>query len=616
MQLKDFLLNSEQPIVADGGMATSLYDKGFYFNRSFEELSVTASEAVREVHIGFKKAGAKLLGTNTFGASIPRLNEYNIQDRLAEILQASVKLAREAAEDQSYVLGVIGPVGLVLEPLGPTSFEEAQSLFGQNASILDEAQVDGFSLEGFHDLKELRAAILAVRGHSQKPIIASIGIQENKRTSFGHSIEEFVRLANQLSVEVVGLTGDIGPSGMLTALEQLRPLTKKPILLKPTAGLPRYVNGQYIYLCNPDYMGKFAKRFVQAGANLVGGYSGVQEEHLRAIANALRMTSSTQSSSARAYDRVIPQIVDQPKEKVPLNLRSKLGEHLLNKKQIFSVEINSPRGIDFERFKEQCAELEVAGLEFVNIPDGARASARMSSTHLASFVSRNFSLEPIPHFTTRDRNLLGIQSDLLGAHANGVRNILSVTGDPPKLGNCPGATGVYDVDAIGLTHILDRMNQGLDLGGSSFGNPTSFTIGVALNPTASNQDLERRRFRYKVEAGCDFAITQPIYDLDAYESFFEGLADVDVPIIMGIWPLVSLRNAEFLRNEVPGVVVPDWALAEMEKAGDDKEEALSRGLDIAIRTMQRAIEKKMVVGFQVSAPFNRVQVALKAIQSV
>lgn len=612
---RDFLLDSDKPMVLDGSMSTSLYDKGFYINRSFEELSVTAAETVKEVHSGFVRAGAQILRTNTFGASVPKLTEYNIQDRLPEVLEASVKLTREAAQEgSSYVVASMGPLGVVLEPLGPTSVEEAEHFYAQNVQVFEKAGVDGYSLEGFHDLNELRAAIKAVKGHSEKPILAYIGIQENKKTTYGHTIEEFLTLVEEMGVEVLGFSGDVGPSGMLTALEMTRPLTSKPIGLLPNAGLPRYVNDQYIYLCNPDYMGKFAKRFVQAGANLVGGHSGVHADHIKAISNSLRMTANL-SVKTPTYARVIPPANDKPAEKVPSEKRSKLGAKLKAGERVFTVEVNSPRGIDFEKFLAHCKVLVDGGIEFVNIPDGARAMARMSSTQLSAYVAREFDLEPIPHFTTRDRNLLGLQSDLLGAHVNGVRNVLAVTGDPPKLGNCPGASGVYDVDAIGLTHIVNRMNQGLDLGGSSFGRPTEFLTGVALNPTASNKDLEISRYKYKAEAGADFAITQPIYDIDAYKRFFDQMGEIpDIPVIMGIWPLVSLRNAEFLRNEVPGVEVPDWVISEMEKAGDDKEESLKRGLDIAIKTMQQA--QDLVAGFQVSAPFNKVSIAMEAIHAL
>jgi methionine synthase I (cobalamin-dependent)/5,10-methylenetetrahydrofolate reductase len=612
----EFLLGSEAPIVFDGGMATSLYDKGFYINRSFEELSVTEAEVVREVTLGFAKAGAKILRTNTFGATWPKLSEYNIQDRLPEILQSAVKITRDVAEDHdAYVVASLGPLGVVLEPLGPTSVEEAEDHYARNVAIFEKLAIDGYSLEGFHDLSELRAAIDAIRAQSSKPILAFVGIQENKKTTYGHTIEEFLQLCDETDVVVVGFSGDVGPSGMLTALELTRPLTTKPIALLPNAGLPRYVNDQYIYLCNPDYMGKFAKRFVQAGANIIGGHSGVHADHIKAIANALKMTSML-TVAVPNYTRQLPEVSDQPKQQIALKQRSRLGAALANGERVVSVEINSPKGIDFTQFLKQCRELVEGGVQFVNIPDGARAMARMSSTQLAAYVAREFELEPIPHFTTRDRNLLGLQSDLLGAHVNGVRNILAVTGDPPKLGNCPGASGVYDVDAIGLTHIINRMNQGLDLGGSSFGQPTEFVTGVALNPTASNQELEISRFRYKAEAGADYAITQPIYDIDAYMRFFDKMNGYTpkVPVIMGIWPLVSLRNAEFLRNEVPGVEVPDWVLREMEKAGENKEEALKRGIDIAITTMQKA--KGLVAGFQVSAPFNRVSIALEVVHAI
>lgn len=612
--LKSFLQDLDKPVVMDGGMATSLYDKGFYINRSFEELCVTEAEAVREVTKDFARAGAQIFRTNTFGASVTKLKEYNIQDRLPEILSASVQIAREGAGEDGFVVGSLGPLGLVLEPLGPTSVEEAEHDYAESVEVFEKSVVDGYSLEGFHDLAEMRSAIRAIRGVSEKPILAFIGIQENKKTAYGHTIQEFIKISDEFDLEVIGFAGDVGPSGMLSALEITRPLTDRRIALLPNAGLPRYVNDQYIYLSNPDYLGKFAKRFIQAGADIVGGHSGVHADHIKAISNALRMTS-TLSVQVPTYAKMIPPASDMPVEIIPRDQRCRLGAKLAAKERVFSVEINSPRGIDFSKFLTHCQALQEGGVEFVNIPDGARAMARMSSTQLAAYVAREFNLEPIPHFTTRDRNLLGLQSDLLGSHVNGVRNILAVTGDPPKLGNCPGASGVYDVDAIGLTHIIHRMNQGLDLGGSAFGKPTEFLTGVALNPTAANQDLECKRYAYKVEAGADFAITQPIYDIEAYKRFFDQMESIpDIPIIMGIWPLISLRNAEFLKNEVPGVMVPEWCLREMEKAGDDKEEALKRGLEIAMKTMDSA--KNLVAGFQVSAPFNRVAVALEAIHAV
>ncbi|MCB0342162.1 MAG: bifunctional homocysteine S-methyltransferase/methylenetetrahydrofolate reductase [Pseudobdellovibrionaceae bacterium] len=607
-------LKQSDPIVADGGITTSLYDKGFYINRSFEELSVTESQAVREVTQGFKRSGATILNTNTFSATRPKLVTYGLQDQLSEIIRSASEIALEVAGPEAYVLGCIGPLGVMIEPLGPTSTDEAEHFFSENVEVFEAAGVDGINLVGFHDLNELRAAIAATRKVTNKPLFAHIGIQENMKTSYGATIPEFLKLADELGVDVVGFAGEVGPSGMLTALQKARPHTKKPISLLPNAGLPRYVNDQYIYLTNPDYVGKYAKRFIQAGANIVGGHSGMGEAHIKAIANSIRMTQShgiVADGSAYRMPEALGDLIDQPKNQVPTRERSRLGQAFDSGEKVYSVEVVPPKGVDCSQFFNHMQALCEGGVRFVNIPDGARAVARMSSLALASYVQTHFDLEPIPHFTTRDRNLIGLQSDLLGAYVNGVRNLLLVTGDPPKLGNCPGATAVYDVDAIGLTHIVNRMNQGLDLGGSAFGQPAEFLVGVALNPTASNGELERKRFSYKVEAGANYAITQPIYDIESYKRFMDKVGDLSIPIVMGIWPLVSLRNAEFLKNEVPGVEVPDWAIEEMEKAGDDREEAIKRGIEIAHKTMQQA--EKLVSGFQVSAPFNRVDVALKVI---
>jgi homocysteine S-methyltransferase len=573
---------------------------------------LTEPQAVKEVVTSFRTAGAQIFHTNTFGATRPKLEKYGLQDELPKILRRSAEIALKAAGADNFVLGLIGPLGLLVEPLGPTSRKEAENHFYEIAKNLDEAGVHGFAINALHDFNELQCAIRAVKRVSKKPLFVNIGLNESFRTSFGHTLAELAKLGESEKLDVIGICGEIGPSPMLTAIENLRQLTRKPIMALPNAGLPRYVNDQYIYLCNPDYLGKFAKRFVQAGALIVGGHSGVYNTHIKAIANAVRMTQHQVETKATLPTMIQP-IVDKPIEVTPLAKRSALGAALAKGKKVVTVELVPPSLTDIEKFESRCQELADGGVQFVNIPDGARAMARVSSLQLAAHVARKYGLEAVPHMTCRDRNLIGLQSDLLGAHVAGVKNLLLVTGDPPKLGNNPGASAVYDVDSIGLTHIVSRLNRGLDLGGASTGRATSFTVGVALNPTARNSKLEISRFRYKIEAGCDFAVTQPIYNLETYKKFMNAMGDCKVPIIMGIWPLVSLRNAEFLKYEVPGVDVPDEVIEKMKKAGDSKEKALQIGIEIAIETMREA--RSLVAGFQVSAPFNRVDVALQVIKA-
>lgn len=615
------LLNSKKAIVADGAMATSLYEKGFYINRSFEELNLTDAQAVRDIHKGFIQSGAQIIHTNTFSANTPKLTQYGIQDKLEQIIIKSTEVAREAAGTDGITLGLIGPLSVLIEPLGPTSVDEAQTYFKANVQAFEKTDIDAYALYAIHDFSEMRAAITAIRSLSQKPIVVCMGIQENLKSSQGHSIEDFAQLANDFNIDVLGFCGEVGPSKMLTALETLRPLTDKPIAAFPNAGMPRYVNDQYIYLCSPDYMGKYARRFLQAGANIVGGHCGVYESHTRSICHAAKMfgenisSKTTSDTTKRVLPTAISPIRDAIKDPVPLAKRSSLGEDLALGREVISVELVPPTLDSFGKFLEKCHELEAAGVKYVNIPDGARAMARVSAFHLSQYVKQNFKLEPVPHMTCRDRNLIGLQSDLLGAEISGVKNILVVTGDPPKLGNNPDASAVYDVDSIGLTHILARMNHGLDRGGGTSQNQTSFCVGVALNPTASNMELELKRFRYKVEAGADFAVTQPIYDLDKYCEFMAAVKKFpkQIPVIMGIWPLVSLRNAEFLKNEVPGIDVPDEIIEMMAAAGDDKDRALEIGLSIAQKAVARARKEKLCAGFQISAPFNRVEVALRAL---
>lgn len=609
-------IKSQSTISADGAMATSLYEKGFYINRSFEELSLTEPSAVKEVTLEFVRSGSQILHTNTFNASVPKLAKYGLQDQLEDIVKKSAEIAKSVCQNE-YVIGLIGPLGVLVEPLGPTSLAEAEDYFSRSVQAFHQTEVDAIAIHALHDLNEMEAAFKAAQKFSKLPIIATVGLQENIKTSYGHTLNDFVTLAHRYNVSCIGVCGEIGPSGMLTAIEHLRPLTELPLMALPNAGLPRYVNDQYIYLCSPDYMGKYAKRLIQAGAQIVGGHCGVYASHIKAISNALKMTSAldTKPSPAKnpALSTVLKPIVDTPAIAKPLEQRSFLGRALKENKKIYSVELVPPQLQDLDKFLTKCKELETAGIEFVNIPDGARAMARVSSFQLATYVKSHFRIEPIPHMTCRDRNLIGLQSDLLGAHVSGLRDILIVTGDPPKLGNNPGATAVYDVDAIGLTHIASRMNSALDIGGVKSGARTEFVVGVALNPTAKNRELEIQRFKYKVQAGADFAITQPIYNLDTFKSFLDDVGDVKIPIIMGLWPLVSLRNAEFLRNEVPGVDVPEWVVEEMRKAGDNKDEAVQRGIEISQKTLVEA--RSIVAGFQVSAPFNRAEVALSVIRA-
>lgn len=610
--LKAALSDKKCPLIADGSMATSLYNKGFFVNRSFEELSIIEAESVEQIHNGFLSAGANMLGTNTFSATIPKLTQYGLQDKLKDIITEATVICRATANDKAYVLGVMGPLGVVLEPLGPTSLNDAKKYYKQNVQYFLDAGVDGFRLEAFHDLNELKAAIQACKELTDLPILAHVAIQESMKTSYGVTLSEFARLCETLEVDSVGVSGEVGPSGALTATKKLKQITNKPLSILPNAGLPRYINDQYIYMCNPDYMGKYAKRLFQAGAHIVGGHSGVYEEHIKAVSNAVQKESHVDDIPIEIIQNR-EELIERQNIIIPFEQRSRLSKKLANNEKVISIEVLPPKGVDFNSFVEKINILENNNIEFVNIPDGARAVARMSSLQLSSYIQSKFNIEPIPHFTSRDRNLIGIQSDLLGSYVNGVRNVLLVTGDPPKLGNCPGATAVYDVDAIGLTHIVNQMNHGLDLGGSPFGDPTGFVTGVALNPTALNQELEIKRFQYKLEAGAEYAITQPIYCPDSFEQFMSKIKVKSCPIIVGVWPLVSLRNAEFLKNEVPGVEVPDWVLKEMEKVADDKEASIMKGVEIAVSTMQRLQNK--VAGFQVSAPFNKVEVALRSIKN-
>ena len=600
------LLAERPAVLFDGAMGTWLYQKGVYLNRCFDELNTSSPELIRAVHEEYLRAGADVIETNTFGANAAKLGPHGLADRTAEINRAGARIARQAARDTALVAGAIGPLGVQIEPWGPMALEEARAAFREQAAALAEGGVDLFVLETFGNLSEMQQAILAVKEVGDLPIVAQMTIDADGGSLYGTTAEVFTQRIDDWGADVIGLNCSVGPKAMLDAIERMARVTHKPLSAQPNAGIPRAVEGRNIYLVSPEYLAEYTRRFIQAGVRVVGGCCGTTPNHTRAMRQTLRLLAA--DPTRRSGPVVTAAATDAPVEPVPMERRSRLAARLARGEFVTSVEISPPRGHDPSRVIAGAKALKTAGVDAVNVPDGPRATARMGALATAVCIEREAGIEAVLHYACRDRNLLGIQSDLLGAQALGVRNLLLVTGDPPKLGDYPDATAVFDVDAIGLTNIVRRLNEGLDIGGGSIGRPTSFLIGVGVNPGAVDLRHELKRFRYKVEAGAEFAITQPVFDVSVLERFLEQIAHVRIPIVAGIWPLLSFRNAEFMNNEVPGASVPAPLLERMrlaDEAGRGREE----GLAIARETFERV--RPLIQGVQVSAPMGKVKLALK-----
>ena len=613
--MKDFreILDSDSVYVFDGAMGTRLYFKGIYINRSYDELNLSAPDLVCEVHEEYVKAGADIIETNSFGATRPKLQPYGLESRLKEINIAAARIAREAAGDRVYVAGAIGPLGLRIEPFGPTSFDEAKEMFREQAEGLLEGGVDLFIIETFSELTEIRQAIQAVRELCDLPIVAQMTIQMDGKTSFGYSPEDFTRSLDEWGADVIGLNCGMGPAHVLAALEKMRPVTTKRLSAQPNAGLPRDVQGRQFYMGSPEYMAEFSRRFVQVGAKFVGGCCGTTPTHIKLIASAIRADSPRQTAFVTAKPAEVVKLTPEDVQVVPAEERSRWAAKVARGEFVTSVEVLPPKGCDAQKTLESIRLLKDAGVDGVNIPDGPRAQTRMSAQATAVLVEQNIGIEAVLHYCCRDRNLLGMMSDLLGAAALGLRNLLIITGDPPKMGPYPDATAVFDIDSIGLTNMVNKLNHGLDLGNNPIGKPTAFSIGVGVNPGAVNLEEEIRRFEWKVEAGAEYAITQPVFDTQQLRSFLEKISHVRIPVIAGIWPLVSYRNAEFLHNEVPGVNVTPEILERMRIASDKgKEDAREEGIAIARESLLDV--RDVIQGVQVSAPFGNVKYALQVFE--
>ena len=603
------LLATDRILVVDGAMGTMLYAKGVYINRCYDELNLSSPDLVREIHAEYIRAGADIIETNTFGATAHKLQQYGLEANLHEINALAAKIAREAAGDRAYVAGAIGPLGLRIEPYGPTSYDEARDLFKAQAIGLLEGGVDLFCLETFSDVSEIRQAISAVRELCDLPIIAQMTIMTDGNTMFGTTPELFTERLDSWGADVIGLNCGVGPAIILSALEKMREVTKKKLSAQPNAGLPRDVQGRQFYMCSPEYMSKFAKRFIQSGAKFIGGCCGTTPAHIKLITDSVRAASPRAQRVAFSGGATVtseaPDIHVVPPEE-----RSNWGRKIALGEFVTSVEVLPPRGVDAKKTLDSIRLLKEAGVDGVNIPDGARAQSRMSAIATAVLVEQQIGIESVLHYCCRDRNLLGMMSDLLGAAGLGLRNILVITGDPPKMGPYPDATAVFDIDSIGLTNMVNKLNHGLDLGNNPIGEPTSFCIGVGVNPGAINLDEEIKRFEWKVEAGAQYAITQPVFDTDQLRAFLKRIQHVRIPIIAGIWPLVSYRNAEFLHNEVPGVRVTPSIMDRMRNASAiSKEAGRDEGLKIARESLLEVRDE--IQGVQVSAPFGNVKYALE-----
>ncbi|HQZ82380.1 MAG TPA: bifunctional homocysteine S-methyltransferase/methylenetetrahydrofolate reductase [Pyrinomonadaceae bacterium] len=610
------LIGGEGVYVFDGAVGTRLYDKGIYINRSYDELNLTHPDLVKEVHDEYVAAGADIIETNTFGATRPKLQPYGLESKLHEINVAAARIARQAAGEKAFVAGAIGPLGLRIEPFGPTSFDEAKGYFLEQVNALLEGGIDLFVLETFSELEIIEQAVRAVREVSDLPIVAQMTIQMDGKTAFGTTPETIATRLDELGADVVGLNCGMGPNHILNALEKMRAVTAKDLSAQPNAGLPRDVQGRQFYMGSPEYMATFAKRFVSAGARFIGGCCGTTPTHIKLIADAVRSISPRQAiSEARSQIVSVAEIKPPDIQVVRSEDRSLWSKKIARGEFVTSVEVLPPKGCDAEKTLDSIRLLYEAGVDGVNIPDGPRAQTRMSALATAVLVQEEVGIEPVLHYCCRDRNLLGMMSDLLGAAALGLHNLLLITGDPPKMGPYPDATAVFDIDSIGLTNMANKLNHGLDLGNNPIGKPTEFSIGVGVNPGAVNLDEEIRRFEWKVEAGAEYAITQPVFDTEQLRHFLERISHVRIPIVAGIWPLISYRNAEFMHNEVPGVNVTADILERMRIASDQsKEHAREEGIIIARESLIEV--RDSIQGVQVSAPFGNVKYALQVFEAL
>lgn len=612
-------------LVIDGAMGTQLYERGVLYSACYEELNVSRPDLVAKVHDDYIRAGSQIIETNTFGANALRLEKYGLQARVRELNAAGVRVAREAAAGQAYVVGAIGPSGYFLGEAGEgggADLAKVKAAFAAQAAALVEAGVDALMVETIRQTPELRVAVEAAvaAAGGRVPVIASASLDESGRMAEGTEADEVARLVREWGASIAGVNCSDGPMSVLAAVEKMVPIGL-PVLASPNAGLPRRVDERMVYVSTPEYFGVYAQRMVRVGVRLVGGCCGTTPEHIKRIAAAARMVSGfavdsrveprTEDELLRADSTgAIQAILPGALQPVPFDQRSSLASKIAKKRFVVSVEVSPPVGLDPSRAVAAARALKAGGVDVVNIADGARAQARMSNLAMAVRIQREAGIETILHVCGRDRNLLGTLAHLLGVHDLGVHNLVIITGDPPKMGDFPDASAVYDLDSIGILKLASRLNHGVDPGGKPLGATTRFVLATGVEPAALNYPREIARLREKKAAGAELVMTQPVYDPRVLERVLEDCAPLGLPVLVGLLPLASYRNAEFLHNEVPGMQVPDAVRERMRLAGTG---AAARKEGVAIAREMLAAVRHRVAGAYIMPPLERHELALEVI---
>lgn len=615
MNRENFLrfLQKEHVVFLDGALGTYLYEQGVPMDACFEAVNLEQPDLVRQVHREYLSAGAEVLMTNTYGAGALKLRRFGREAQLAEINRAGVQLARDAAGRQAFVAGSVGPLGVLLEPLGELAVAEAEELFQRQIAVLVEAGADLLILETFGQPAEAAAAVAAARRSTDLPLLVSFAVNDMGLTRLQVPFERCVEGLPLEEVDGIGLNCSIGPYAMLTLVERCRTVADRPFLVMPNAGRPRQMDGRTYYASTPDDFRRAGPRFVDLGVTLLGGCCGTRPEHIRALAESIRehrarrkgvaSVQSRQAAEGAAAEAAAPAVEGRAERPVP----SRLAQALAEGRFVHLAELVPEKGAGTGKALSRARGLAELGMNGINIPDGPRATARMSPLALSVLVQQQVGVEVVLHYACRDRNILGIQADLLGAWALGLRNLLIITGDPPVLGDLPRATGVFDLDAIGLVNLVHSLNSGVDVGGNTLEEATNYFIGVGVNPFAAPLERELARLRWKVLAGADFAITQPVFDVDRFLEFLPKAEEFRLPVIAGVWPLVSLRNAEFLASEIPGIHLPGWILEKLGRfeAPTDQQQA---GLEITAEIVRRLRAVTGLRGIQFSIPLGRFSV--------